>query len=173
MDASPQSNQKKHTGKIGRAVSFVFYPKYLSPSSWFRHPAYSPDGKSARFQRGNVLKTAWGNFTGVWHVGSRKVRKETFSEAIERLNLSDDDLRQRYRDFVRGSRICFFMALLVLIFSLIHALHGNWAGGIAGIFMGAAAIQSGLLRSHRAWQIESRTLTTYRAFLATPEAWFI
>lgn len=167
-DGAPKESRTTKQSRLTstlKAVGWMFAVKEFNPKNWV---------KGETFERGSVFKIALKNAKSVWTpIDKNKVRHESFAEARERLGIDDATLSERYQESVLGSRICYFTAILILLFSGYHGFSGNVAGGIGGIFIFVVAAFCGLQRAYLAWRISIERLAKFQEFLRTPDAWFI
>jgi hypothetical protein len=98
-----------------------------------------------------------------------KPQPETFEEAVERLGLTEEVIRQREVEFHRLALICGIFTLLPIVWLFI-------VGHSLSTFLGCAAVTifagvQWLSWSLRLWQVRNRTLCELKDFLAVPGWW--
>lgn len=121
------------------------------------------------------IENEWGNIKDmadtVFKVKKGEGREETFNNAVNRLNLKEEDLASAYKFHV--SRLYIFLGAMAvgLFFILSFLLQGNWFGSISClaffIAMTALAFQS----SFRAFQISKRELVGVHYWWQHPKNW--
>ena len=161
----PEKNQIEVTTKRFRILKAVSGIQYFNPQRWISHASY---------ERGSVISVAWQNVKDTWlRTRERNAKRETFQQAIKRLGLTPQILATRRQELCVGSRLCYFSATLILLYSMFHAYHGNIFGGISGVLIFIAGSFCGFARAFRAWQIDTKRFGSFIEFVSTPEAWFI
>lgn len=104
--------------KITRTVGKVVKP-FVDVPTWVGYKQLAETSKSI----GSILKTLF--------VPAKAERQETFEEALVRLNLTEQDIAQRKKEFTRllffytGLAIVIFLYAIYLAFA--HSIHGSIA----------------------------------------------
>lgn len=157
------SESKKGYRKASRIINMATGAKYFNPVTWFKDSSY---------KRGSVVSTSWKNLKSSWRIKDKsEYKKETFNEALIRLDISESDLLQRKKQLALGSFVCYGTALILLLFSIYHAFHGNLGGAIAGILLVGSSVVCGLIRAFRVWQISKRRLAPFAEFISSIDSW--
>lgn len=152
-------------GQTKRRLGFSLFPR-----RWRNSPSNILAPGTGR-KHGQTVSEAIGAVKGVWRIPSpTEVRRETFEQAIERLNLTESQLRIRHRQFVISSRVSYTCGAIGVLASVVM-LSGALAM-LAGTAFSVAMIIHGWLRAFRAWQISERKLHRLEAYAKRPEAWF-
>lgn len=99
--------------------------------------------------------------------------KETFEEAIARLELTDAQLVRRRWELTVTARGFFAGALVVFGIGAWYAMGGMLLQTLAAGAMAAVAVVSGLARTFRVWQISIRRLAKFKEFMSHAEAWIV
>lgn len=93
-------------------------------------------------------------------------RTETFDEAMARHGLSDSDIQNLHKSLLIKNRIEFFAMYLAFIGALTAAFFGGLLGVISGFSFTIVFAVMKSRTSFRLFQVEKRTLITFRAFFA-------
>ena len=151
--------------KVGKGLAWAFAIESFNPKRWLSDGGY---------EHGSVVKTAWANAVEVWRPKRKdEIIKETFDEAVKRLELTEEQLAVRHREFVLSSRVSYLCGLAVLMFSAYHACRGNLAGGAGGLAFAMVGFCNGYLQAFQAWKISTRQLIRLGAFFHVPDAWLV
>ena len=112
----------------------------------------------------DMLKAFWATRKG-------SGRCETFQNAVQRRNLTDDDLRALHRQHAVVAHIAFFFAVMACGLGVWNFASGSLPGAFAGL--GAFLALSGMFlkAAFRAQQIERRDLFPFPDFLRAPMNW--
>lgn len=125
----------------------------------------------ASHERLSFLRSSYQRLRAV--TAPRTVRKETFEDAVARLQLSEDQLSVRCGSLVVGSRLSYAAAVALVLITAYYAVGGQLLQVLAGGSLFFFAAVSGLVRSFRAWQIRIRRLAPLQEFMAKPELWIV
>lgn len=98
-------------------------------------------------------------------------RHETFEAAIERLNLSETDLANRYKNLCTATRVMHFGGVIMVGFLLFAAWEGNILQFLSAASIATICFVGGSLNAFRAWQIERRALGGFEEWLRSPQHW--
>jgi intracellular multiplication protein IcmV len=60
-------------------------------------------------------------------------RVETFEESLKRLNITEEELKEKETDFIRLFAVHLLIALLIFFYSVFLFHNGNWGGGIMSL----------------------------------------
>lgn len=108
----------KITQRIGRVIKpFVDVPR------WMGYKSLAETTKSL----GQILKTLF--------VPTRATRVETFAEAVTRLDLTEEIIAKRKKEFTRLMIIYLFIALGLFLYTFYLAWSGSIHGAIAGFII--------------------------------------
>lgn len=95
-----------------------------------------------------------------------EVRRESFDEAIQRMNLTDEDIKDRMRTCLTLSVVYSFAALCFLIYTFYMIWHGH-LGMILGILITALMAVFAYREAFWYFQMKTRTLgNTFRDWLS-------
>jgi intracellular multiplication protein IcmV len=113
-----EEENKPKPGRIKRmAKSFVDVPNWM--------------GTSGLGDQWNVVSKI---FKNIYAAPVEGRYKESFEQAMQRLNLTEKDLQQRVHEFTRLFLICISLTLLAFIYAMYLLFHGS----IRGCFVGLA-----------------------------------
>ena len=106
-----------------------------------------------------------------WATRKGTDRRETFQNAVQRKNWSEDDLRILHRQHAITAHIALFFVVLAVALGGWHFSQGSMAGAFGAL--GAVFALSGvfLKAAFRAQQIERRDLFAFPVFLRAPFDW--
>jgi hypothetical protein len=102
-----------------------------------------------------------------------EARSESFSEAVKRLGVTEDDLKRNYRNFAWLCWISVAFAVFSLSIGLsflIHA-HANFFQGAAAVSIGSFCLANGFKFSFRAFQIRHQNLCEVKTWLQSKTEW--
>ena len=167
MEPSIKDNKAPQTPlrKAANGISWALALPEFNPKRWLTGGAY---------ERGKVISTAWENVKTVWLPKKKsEYRTETFKEACERLNVTEEQLVRRRQEFVFSSRSSYLCGVGVLLFSAYSAFHGNQVGGFGGLWFTLVAFVFGFVQAYHAWKIANRSLAPITEFFRATEAWVV
>lgn len=93
-------------------------------------------------------------------------RNETFDEAMARHGLSEADIEDLYRSLLIKNRIEFFSMYLAFVGALTAVFFGGLLGLISGFSFTVVFAVMKSRTSFRLFQVEQRTLISFRSFFA-------
>lgn len=100
-------------------------------------------------------------------------RVETFEQAVERLGVNDDDLKQNRYNFILSFYISIFFVLVC--FGMVNYnffIASYLLGGLASFSIMLVICANAFKFSFRAYQIKKRRLGGLAEFYKTPNEWF-
>lgn len=97
-----------------------------------------------------------------------EIHSESFEEALQRLNLSEEDLQQRQKGFFYSFLIYGIIGLGLLVYSAaIFIITGHFMGGVLSLVLGALALMYAYRGHFWYTQIKHRKLgVTFKEWLA-------
>lgn len=112
----------------------------------------------------DLLKAFWATRKGT-------DRSETFQNAVQRRNLTDEDLRVLHRQHAVIAHIALFFVVVAVAMGGYHLAQGSTPGALGAL--GAVFAMSGLFlkAGFRAQQIQRRDLFAFTEFLRAPFDW--
>lgn len=91
---------------------------------------------------------------------------ETFEEALKRLNLTEEDIKQRAKTFTWMTIFWLVMAIAVLVYGIYIAGYGSWHGFIACIAITLVALAQAFRNNFWLFQIKQKRLgCTFKEWL--------
>lgn len=164
---------KGKAGKTGLAQSTGRAARWFLIGSW---SIFKPkkllnlEEDDSIVPRGSILKTG---LDALKVPSPDEVRKESFAQAMERLNLTEAQVEERRQQLLIESRIYYACMSFLLAIGLYYASVGVRSVAVGVIFVASACATLGWLRTFRVWQIEIRRLAPLKEFLGHPEKWII
>lgn len=148
-------------GKIINATS-----KFLGTATGLKYTA-----NTASKAIDSVKTSAAGAYDAAWGWKKREIRNEKFEEAVERLELSDDDLSESLREKRISAKIYLALAAVCLVSMGWGAFHDDIFRFIAAAFMGFMFLTLAAKWAFRAWQITERRLGGWWEWLGDAGNW--
>lgn len=135
--------------KVIRGVGKLVKP-FVNFPSWMGLRQLSSSGKG-------IANTAKGIYQP--DAGANKVvRKETFAQAVKRLNLSEQDLQQRLKTFWNMTLVYIFVALGLFGYGACLCFDGHFAAAFLSFILTALALSLALRQHFWYFQIKQRRL---------------
>lgn len=134
--------------------------------------AFLPDVRSAVNVEG--IKAGHGLVNGALDAlrVKRSVRVETFADAVERLELTEDDIARKRRELLIEARISYVMTCLFLAIAFYNTLAGAGALVLIGSALSCTfPVVLSIVKTFRIDQIDRRELYSFPEFFRRPEAW--
>lgn len=151
--------QKKSVGaRVGQGLRFAFLPNIRG--------SVNTDGIRAG---GELISESVGSMRSRCN---KQYRVETFAEAVERLDLTESDIKRKRHELLIEARIAYVMTAICLMI----AIYNTAAGASALVVLGCLcclvfpAVLS-VTKSFRIDQIDRRELYSFAEFFRRPEAW--
>lgn len=143
----------------------------ISPK-WSRSNLDNIAGMGGVASKGFIIRNAFGSLKET--LITRQRRKESFEEALVRLEITEESLKTNYSGLRRNSRIAYAASFLITMLTLYYAIQTD--AFIYAIFAIAAFIYCfllGMVSSYRAHQIINRKFISFSEWLKLREEWFI
>ncbi len=122
MAKKKEIEQNHSSGKFRRAMSWLFKPMVDVPS-WL---GYS----HVRTGAGAIKETAKQLF-----VVTEAGRKETYDEAVQRLNLSEERIAQQYKIFRRLLIVFLLLSLVIFFYAIFMVMRGTVFGFVFSMLL--------------------------------------
>lgn len=121
---------------------------FVNPSAWL-------DLNNLSYITGGI----WGLIKPLFVAPQAPQNVETFEQAQQRLNLTEEDLKERETSYLSFSYIFVISAAIVLIYSLYLLIHhGTWLGFLLGIAATAVFLSQAARFSFWSFQVRHRKL---------------
>jgi hypothetical protein len=122
------------------------------------------------------IKTNWEYIGGLWKgllpKKLKKGREETFSNAYQRLSLTEDDLKKAYMFYVLRFYVFYIFGIVVFSIMLYSAYNQNWLTTMSCFGFIAVCFSFAFQASFRTMQIRMRQLAGIDYWVKSPNYWF-
>jgi hypothetical protein len=111
------------------------------------------------------------NPIGAYEKAKSNSRHESFNEAMNRLKVTEDDLKKTYNFSIFMSRLAASILIACLIWSLYFFTHDNFFNGISMVSLCFLNLAVQHKYSFRAYQVEKRKLGGHDEFMKYSKDW--
>lgn len=127
--------------------------------------------KTGQRATSTIKSAAAGAYDAAWGWKKRPIRHETFDDAVERLGLSEADLRESLREKQISAKLYLILALVCLASMGWGAFHDDVFQFLAAASMGFMFLSLAAKWAFRAWQITERRLGGWYEWIGDAGNW--
>ena len=139
--------------------------------------------RTFRYVKDDVLnvKEAQGHFQDIRNLAREHMdprlkkngkRQETFANAVERLNLSPEDIAASYKSYNFRFYVFSFFGSMAMFLGIWSAIQGSWLGSLSSVGAMMVCVGQAFNASFRCFQIRHHELFSVREWWNAKSEWF-